>query len=110
MTRTIIPAQPGWHVAMLLAANEISEAELELYGIIAWEITRDEDDCLNVQPLTACGSMEGVLNEWSIKRPDGQHEMGPMGSEACLAHGDKQAIRLLVERHGERQQQQRQRA
>jgi hypothetical protein len=90
ITRTIVPALPGWHVAILIkAAKDGTEpASLALDPIIAWEITRTEqpyhpsvsrpgETCVthDVIPLTIDGNREHCVNRWAIKRPDGKFEI-----------------------------------
>jgi hypothetical protein len=82
----IVPATPGWFVAIYVEGGKDYEEYLRLEPIIAWETQREErtvsdsrmghlgDHCLNhdVMPLTIDGNMNW-RNSWAIKRPDGSY-------------------------------------
>jgi hypothetical protein len=87
-TRTIIPAGPGWYVAVLIPGchNNADESEnwddgLALQPIVAWEIERYQQPdhtrwkrhvSHDVTPLTTEGSRGDYSNPWAIKCPDGK--------------------------------------
>jgi hypothetical protein len=86
VTRTTVPAQPGWFVAILLDDEDHPPA-FAYDPIVAWEIERIEQDYHpsarragersvhhHVIPLTVDGNMETHANKWAIKRPDGMFE------------------------------------
>jgi hypothetical protein len=91
VTRTIIPASPGWQLAMFIEGytdddGKKIEAELDHAPIIAWEIERVEGEYdsrakrprsdtwvhRHVEPVTV--NHNGLSNWWMIKRPDGKYE------------------------------------
>jgi hypothetical protein len=81
-TSTIIKADPGWFVALLVEAGR-GFWEFEYFPILAWDIERTEhlrsDGELSVghhtMPLILSeGNLESVANAWCIKRPDGMFE------------------------------------
>jgi hypothetical protein len=72
---TIIPALPGWFVAMFFVGASDGEDETipNLRPIIAWNIKRSEDGTHEVQPLTTEGN-HPAYDDWAIKHPDGRFE------------------------------------
>jgi hypothetical protein len=94
-TQTIVPALPGWYVALFMEAvtlpsGESRDACFSLEPIIAWEIERhvfpyhpvagrpagEHGVSHDVNPITVNGNMlTGTANEWAIKRPDGTFEI-----------------------------------
>jgi len=85
----IVPATPGWSVAVYIAPGKDYDGYLSLHPIIAWEIQREEGPCdpraggqpgqrylsHSVMPLTVDGNMNNHGNLWAIKRPDGTYEI-----------------------------------
>jgi hypothetical protein len=74
--RTIIPAQPGWYLAILIEADDDdakSDDHLELQPVIAWSIKHDENEGLFVLPITATKNV-AQSELWAIKTPDGTFE------------------------------------
>ena len=83
----IVPATPGWFVAMYVEGGKDYEEYLRLEPIIAWEIQRQEKAVSDprmgrpgdyflyheVMPLTIDGNMNYWGNPWAIKRPDGSY-------------------------------------
>jgi hypothetical protein len=75
----IMPAMPGWFVAVYVEGGKDYDEYLRLEPIIAWEIQRivpeSGDYCLHheVMPLTIDGNMNYWGNPWAIKRPDGSY-------------------------------------
>jgi hypothetical protein len=82
---TVIPALPGWYVALYIEGGEVNgkrwDDYLSLDPIVAWEIERhdhskgpDWDRCVShyFNPLTVDGNMDGAGNLWAIKTPDGK--------------------------------------
>ena len=84
-TRTVIPALPGWYVAVLIEGDEGHGDELVFDPIVAWEVERYEEPyhqiakrppgemCVThgVIPITLEGDPSGA-NPWAIKTPDGK--------------------------------------
>jgi hypothetical protein len=85
----IIPAEPGWSVALFISAGCGQPAAFMFDPIIAWEIHRWETEyrwpakrapgerCVHrdVQPITCDPSFdENIANHWGIRRPDGKIE------------------------------------
>ncbi|WP_426436054.1 hypothetical protein [Bradyrhizobium genosp. P] len=79
MSRTIIPALPGYFIASFIEANTDYEAdEFSLTPIIAWVIDLDlsEKGTLTGSPMPI-GACFGVIDDRSyIKCPDGQFFRG----------------------------------
>jgi hypothetical protein len=89
--RTVVPAPPGWYVAVLVVGGtdgkETWPDRLDLDPIIAWEIERTEQDYHpsanrppgiravhhSVIPLTLEGNHE-TRSDWCVKTPDGKFE------------------------------------
>jgi hypothetical protein len=79
-TQTIIPASPGWYLALLVGG------EFDHISIIAWEVARGEGPYRSyanrhpsetwvshdVTPLTLYHN--GLTNLFAVKRPDGKYE------------------------------------
>jgi len=84
-TYTIVPAAPGWFVALFIPAGAHGGDEwaayLDLEPIIAWEIERTDqpyhpiakgpswERCIShgENPLTNNGNMNDTANDWGIK-------------------------------------------
>lgn len=88
ITRTIIPAQPGWYIVRFMCGGEDSgevwNDYLASYEIIAWSIEmhahhvpRDRDYSGNCSyeciPLTVDGAADNVRNPWAVKSPQGKY-------------------------------------
>jgi hypothetical protein len=91
ITRTIIPAQPGWYVASFIEPEERNGEKLPGFfwfrPIVAWEIEREDGlydpracrppserwVCHEVTPISMDGSPSDhrLANIWAIKTPDG---------------------------------------
>ena len=83
-THTIIPAERGWSLALLIEAGKTDGRDYPAYfyyePIIAWEIQRTEGKrhgetwvSRYVVPITAEGTdLESTRNVWAIQRPDGK--------------------------------------
>jgi hypothetical protein len=105
VTTTIIPALPGWELAIYVRAGESRAARVDYEPIIAWEIERTQRPRINpwdynvyrhLAPITARRpNIEQVANPWAIKRPDGKFEVldeGTFGSEQdWIAYEEEQA-------------------
>lgn len=91
-TITIVPAQPGWVLAVFLEGGKYPdgtsyEASFSPEDIIAWEIERSSrpfhpsvgrpgEICItrHVIPITADGTdVEHMYNDWAIRRPNGAY-------------------------------------
>jgi hypothetical protein len=82
---SIIPAQPGWDVAIFASASPGPngwEDHFMLWPIIAWEVERHEGDRHTwdepnvnhtLTPLTAEGNLHPLSNVWALKPPDGRY-------------------------------------
>jgi hypothetical protein len=105
---TIIPAEPGWFVAVFIEAGETSEACFVYDPIIAWEIRRARAHYhpianqkstfvhCDVYPITVgerVDTMDGGQPKL-IKRPDGCYE--DVGN--CTFGSEQDAIKELSER------------
>jgi hypothetical protein len=104
VTRTTVPAQPGWFVAIFIEKDKPGFA---YDPIVAWEIERVERDyhpsahragerCVthHVIPLTTENDMENHANMWAIKRPDGKYEIP--GDTTCDTEAD--ALAEVIDR------------
>jgi hypothetical protein len=82
----IVPATPGWFVAIYVSGGKDYEEYLMLEPIIAWEIEREVGPyqpsmgrpgeqwlSRNVMPITVERNLERQGNPWAIKRPDGTY-------------------------------------
>jgi hypothetical protein len=85
-THTIIPALPGWYVALYIPEdNSPKDDSLHLCPIVAWDIERTEGGIdrwarplktrVNATPITLEGSMEDWVNDQAIKTPDGKYAL-----------------------------------
>ena len=99
-TVAMLPAQPGWSVAILI---EGKPPAISHHQIIAWDVVRTEEPygrdvkrpryetCVahDVEPITAEGNMRHWGNRWGIKQPDGRIEFEGdyFDDEADLAEG-----------------------
>jgi hypothetical protein len=88
VTRTVIPAQPGWYVVRFMRAGEDHEEAWNSYlsynEIVAWSIEmyahhvpRDRTHSGNCTytciPLTIEGAADSISNPWAIKSPQGTY-------------------------------------
>jgi hypothetical protein len=80
---TIIPAAPGWFVALYISEST-DDDHLELEPIIAWEIDRSVNEYASgkgtfvfheVMALTSMGNTETQGNIWAYKQPDGRFDI-----------------------------------
>ena len=108
VTRTVIPALPGWYVAIFQEAGEQEAEKWEdsfyLQPILAWETKRhdrqDESVFYSTWPITLQdGNMENSTQQWAVKTPDGVFEF-----VACATcDTEAQALAYARERHEERE-------
>ena len=63
---TIIPAPPGWQLALFAPADKNSEAEFVYTPIIAWAINEGGANGFTVRPITLESS--GELNTEDARR------------------------------------------
>jgi hypothetical protein len=86
ITSTIIPALPGWELAIFAPAGihdgESRPACVMYETIVAWDVekydTRPGDRWVNryLIPITvACSDIDSIGNRWAVKRPDGRFEI-----------------------------------
>lgn len=87
-TSTIIPAAPGWELAVYIKGGDDYVAYISCEPIIAWDIERSEGPfhpsanrpgehwvSREVTPITVgVPTIEHFGNIWAIKRPDGKFE------------------------------------
>jgi hypothetical protein len=74
-THSIIPAQPGWYVAVYAPRDNQGDECLVLDHIVAWDVERiQEGDATyrRADPITLDCTMEYDINVWAIKTPDGK--------------------------------------
>jgi len=84
VTRTIVPASPGWFLATLAPSG----TALNHDGIIAWDITRvvtmreghdgrlyPDVEHQSATPLTLSNKLRPLYDPFAVKRPDGTYEM-----------------------------------
>jgi hypothetical protein len=83
MTRTIVPASPGWYLARIVTDGKKSDGSWNDYmyyePIIAWDVERRETSSEKIYhtiyPLTINGGPdESFHTPWAIKKPDGKYE------------------------------------
>ena len=97
---TIIPAAPGWYVAMLVEATKPEEDDIfDFQPIIAWGILGDDDvgyvefGCI---PITLAGPQRR-LSHHLIKSPDGKFFDEGEGGPVCDDEDD--ALKMLRRRY-----------
>lgn len=75
VTRTVIPAQPGWYVAEYCPPDEKHSDRFELVPVVAWEIERWEDAAAGEQHFPLAVTLDGPFaGEPMFKRPDGKFQ------------------------------------
>jgi hypothetical protein len=80
---TIIPAAPGWYVALFVPANEHGPAWLSDHPIVAWDIERSDGPIRGqpgerwsyreATPVLLDGDFHRYGNQRAIKAPDGKY-------------------------------------
>jgi hypothetical protein len=102
---TIIPAEPGWQIAICLEAYEEEPHRFVYEHVVAWEIQRERrSNCAgrfyvrrHVIPLTIDGDEHDEEDFW-LKRPDGLFDQPYNTAGGCT---EQEALASCSKRHRE---------